>query len=203
MCSPAFADSKHISIWSFAHDGPAAFWTVPLDGDKARKSDIAPKVAEQLKGFTGARQEFRWAPSGRAVYLQAELKAVRNLWKVTVNPLTLRWESLERLTTGPGSDTSVALSRDGRKLAFTSGKKQIRVWSYPFDPNATNAKLYTVRVSGGCWVRVTDGTSWDDKPRWSPDGKTIYHVSLPQGSPTCGEFGSIPSGVVHSGGRFK
>ena len=30
---------------------------------------------------------------------------------------------------------------------------------------------------GGAWIRVTDGRHWDDKPRWSPDGKTIYFVS--------------------------
>jgi Tol biopolymer transport system component/DNA-binding winged helix-turn-helix (wHTH) protein len=131
-----YPDSKRISIWCFADDQPAAFWTAPIDGGTARRSEIAPKVAEQLKGFVDARQEFRWAPSGRAIYLQAELNSVRNLWKVTVNPLTLQWESLERLTTGPGPDTGLALSRDGRKLAFTSGREQIRVWSYPFDAKA-------------------------------------------------------------------
>jgi WD40-like Beta Propeller Repeat len=26
-------------------------------------------------------------------------------------------------------------------------------------------------------MRVTDGQFWDDKPRWSPDGKTIFFLS--------------------------
>jgi hypothetical protein len=30
---------------------------------------------------------------------------------------------------------------------------------------------------GGTWIRLTDGKSWDDKPRWFPDGKTIYFMS--------------------------
>jgi WD40-like Beta Propeller Repeat len=30
---------------------------------------------------------------------------------------------------------------------------------------------------GGSWIRITDGKHCDDKPRWSPDGKTIYFVS--------------------------
>jgi Tol biopolymer transport system component len=34
-----------------------------------------------------------------------------------------------------------------------------------------------VPVSGGPWIRITDGEFWDDKPRWSPDGKTIYFIS--------------------------
>jgi Tol biopolymer transport system component/DNA-binding winged helix-turn-helix (wHTH) protein len=41
--------------------------------------------------------------------------------------------------------------------------------------------VYVVPVSGGPWTRITDGQHWDDKPRWSPDGKTIYFVSGPDG----------------------
>ena len=37
--------------------------------------------------------------------------------------------------------------------------------------------IYVVPRSGGTWTRVTDGKYWDDKARWSPDGKTIYYVS--------------------------
>ena len=27
------------------------------------------------------------------------------------------------------------------------------------------------------WTRITQGQFWDDKPRWAPDGKTIYFIS--------------------------
>jgi len=37
--------------------------------------------------------------------------------------------------------------------------------------------LYVVPAGGGAWTRITDGKLWGDKPRWSPDGKTIYFVS--------------------------
>ena len=43
-------------------------------------------------------------------------------------------------------------------------------------PNPESA-LYVVPASGGPWTRITDGRRWDDKPRWSPDGKTIYFIS--------------------------
>jgi hypothetical protein len=39
------------------------------------------------------------------------------------------------------------------------------------------ATLYVVPTSGGPWTRITDGKHWEDKPRWSPDGRTIYFVS--------------------------
>jgi len=47
-------------------------------------------------------------------------------------------------------------------------------------PNPESA-LYVVPASGGPWTRITDGRHWDDKPRWSPDGRTIYFVSGPGG----------------------
>ena len=37
--------------------------------------------------------------------------------------------------------------------------------------------LYIVPASGGAWTRITNSKNWDDKPRWSPDGRTIYFVS--------------------------
>ena len=37
--------------------------------------------------------------------------------------------------------------------------------------------VYVVPADGGQWTAISDGFSWDDKPRWSPDGKTIYFLS--------------------------
>ena len=27
------------------------------------------------------------------------------------------------------------------------------------------------------WISITDGTQWDDKPRWPPDGDLLYFTS--------------------------
>ena len=34
-----------------------------------------------------------------------------------------------------------------------------------------------VAVEGGPWTPISEGAFWDDKPRWSPDGRTLYFVS--------------------------
>ena len=76
---------------------------------------------------------FAWAPSGKAIYFERTIRGARNVWRLGVDPDTLRAVSIERLTTGPGMDTEPALSPDGKRVAFTGESRQIRVWSFPFD----------------------------------------------------------------------
>ena len=52
---------------------------------------------------------------------------------MSVDPQTLRAGAIERLTIGPGLDTQLSLSADGKKLAFTGESKRIRAWLFPFD----------------------------------------------------------------------
>ena len=42
--------------------------------------------------------------------------------------------------------------------------------------------IYVMPATGGKWVAVTDGSSYDDKPRWSPDGKVLYFLSARDGA---------------------
>ena len=39
-----------------------------------------------------------------------------------------------------------------------------------------------VPAAGGKWIPITDPTLWADKPRWAPDGRTIYFISNRQGA---------------------
>jgi dipeptidyl aminopeptidase/acylaminoacyl peptidase len=59
-------------------------------------------------------------------------------------------------------------SPDGRWIIFEAWRNQ---------SSTEESTLYVMAASGGPWIRITDGKHWDDKPRWSPDGKTIYFVS--------------------------
>jgi Tol biopolymer transport system component/DNA-binding winged helix-turn-helix (wHTH) protein len=43
-------------------------------------------------------------------------------------------------------------------------------------PSGTSA-ICVIDADGNQWTSVSDGTFWDDKPRWSPDGKTIFFLS--------------------------
>src|ERR1041384_6293535 len=43
--------------------------------------------------------------SGNAIYFERTFRGARNLWKMSVDPNTLKATAIERLTTGPGYDT--------------------------------------------------------------------------------------------------
>jgi Tol biopolymer transport system component/DNA-binding winged helix-turn-helix (wHTH) protein len=133
-------DGKRISIWAWDPAARPNFWTVSLAGGVAVKSEIAPEMVRQLGEVSGAGEsvwgidiQFSWAPSGKAIYFERSFRGAKNLWKMTVDPNTLKAAAIERLTTGTGPDTQLAVSSDGRKLAFTGGTQHIRAWLFPFD----------------------------------------------------------------------
>src|SRR5262249_53000454 len=122
-----YPDSRRISVWGWQRKSGPGLWTVPLDGGAPVKSELSPEAEKQLQtagliivdpvGLAGA---FAWAPSGQALYFEGLSRGVWNLWKVAVDPETLRiLGGLERLTVGAGRDTDPALSLDGKRLAFT------------------------------------------------------------------------------------
>jgi DNA-binding winged helix-turn-helix (wHTH) protein/dipeptidyl aminopeptidase/acylaminoacyl peptidase len=115
--------------------------TEPIDGGHAVESKFPPELQKQIQAAAGTpgipewRTDFRfaWAPSGKAVYFERTLRGARNIWRMTVDPVTLQPMKVERLTTSPGLDTELSVSHDGSRLAFTSEHQQIRAWLFPFD----------------------------------------------------------------------
>ncbi len=147
-------DGKRVSIWvsslatlargqllrSDAAPSPS-IWTVPISVGEAIKMEIAPAIehelAEVANGRVGGEHQgdfsFAWSPSGKALYFECGYRGAINIWKMTVEPETLRATAVERLTAGPGPDGSLAVTSDGRRLAFTAKSQQIRSWLFPFD----------------------------------------------------------------------
>jgi serine/threonine protein kinase len=145
-------DGKRISISNFSSNpGSIMFWTVPTAGGSAIKTEIDPTIEKQVEVSTGPRvpisfatavgaaegiqpgMSFSWSPSGNAIYFESLFRGTINIWKMTIDPGSLRATALDRLSTGPGPDVGVAISHDGKKLAFTAKSQHRRTRLFPFD----------------------------------------------------------------------
>ena len=82
-------DNKRISMWvDDDNPGPTPdFWTVPLAGGVAVRTEVPHDVARQLEGaaLEGIQEwasefAFFWAPSGKALYFPLTLRGAVNLW---------------------------------------------------------------------------------------------------------------------------
>jgi Tol biopolymer transport system component/DNA-binding winged helix-turn-helix (wHTH) protein len=126
-------DGRRISIWGAITKGDVRFLTVPLDAGTATTTHISAQVQRDLASVSAGR--FVWAPSRRYIYFEGRSGDTQNVWRVTVDPLTERWvDGPERLTTGAGEETSLAISPDGTRLVFTAMSGRTRLWAFPFDP---------------------------------------------------------------------
>lgn len=70
---------------------------------------------------------------------------------------------------------------DALQPTFSPHKKRIAYWSRP-DRYGQREHILTIPVSGGEAIAVTDGSSTDLNPVWSPDGNYLYFSSNRGGS---------------------
>jgi Tol biopolymer transport system component len=76
-----------------------------------------------------------WNPTGTALIVEAFSDGVPTLWRVPIEPVSLRWRTPERLTAAPASAQAAAVSPDGTRVAFTSAPASTRAWLFPFEAN--------------------------------------------------------------------
>jgi Tol biopolymer transport system component/DNA-binding winged helix-turn-helix (wHTH) protein len=78
-----------------------------------------------------------------------------------------------------GDAARVLLHRPGSNLygpRFSPDERWISFVAVDAKGSRTS-RLYVAPASGGAWIPITDGTAFDDKARWAPDGRTIFFVS--------------------------
>jgi len=103
------------------------FFTVSRDSKNVQTSKLRAGLPELHF------MRFVWNASGTVLYGEGLSGGVRNLWRIGVDPQTLEWATVERLTTGPGVDSMAQLSRDGTRVVYTVLSQSTRIWTYPFD----------------------------------------------------------------------
>jgi len=187
-------DGKRITVWVGSSSPTPVFWTVPLAGGPGVELAIPAAVQKELAEASGETKaslqlgeyRFLWSPLGDAIYFVRGYRGARNIWKLTVDPGTLRATGIDRLTTGPGPESALAVSADGKRLAFTAGSQRIQTWLFPFD-----AKIGQIKGSGNA---ITSPGRTSIGPKLSPDGmKVAYQV--PYGESYGPAFGDVRNEV--------
>ena len=108
------------------------------------------------------------------MYVIGTKDGVRSIWRLAVAGAARELREDVRLTTGPGQESSLALTKDGRRLAFTSETAKARIWQFPLD----EATL-TIREQLG--HPLTDGTTKPQNATLSPSGSKIAYVAQQPG----------------------
>jgi Tol biopolymer transport system component/DNA-binding winged helix-turn-helix (wHTH) protein len=187
-------DGKRITAWVGDVSASPVFWTVPLAGGPGIKMEIASAIQRELEQASGevrAGQQFgeyslSWSPSGDAIYFERGYRGAKNIWKMTVDPGTLRATRIDRLTTGPGPDAALAVSADGKRLAFTAKSQRIQTWLFPFD-----ARTGQIKGSG---TAVTSPGRTSVEPNLSQDGTKVAYF-VPHGESYGPGFGDVRNDV--------
>jgi Tol biopolymer transport system component/DNA-binding winged helix-turn-helix (wHTH) protein len=176
-------DGKRVTVWAenpFRPEPSPIFWTVPLHDGPAVSSEIAPEVEARFRELAVQRGQewvvdstFAWAPSGKALYFERTFRGARSLWRLNIDPTTLRATSVDHLTSSGGLDTGPAVSPDGKRLAFTVGSGRVSAWVYPFDANRG-------RITGAGRPVTSPGiNAW--MTSMSPDGSKLAFVGVRAG----------------------
>jgi Tol biopolymer transport system component len=163
-------DASRLAFTAQREDGRLQIFTLSEVG---RKMDEI--TSESFHGLF-----YDWSPDGQSIVvnrIREHQPDGVNENSVLLLSARLGAETTARPVTAPRHDylDEIRMSPNGRWLVFLGAKGGVG------PGGADNATLYVVAVSGGPWIPITDGNSWDDKPRWSPDGKTIYFISARSG----------------------
>jgi Tol biopolymer transport system component/DNA-binding winged helix-turn-helix (wHTH) protein len=138
-------DGKRVTLWAWGLDKEPihTFWTGPIDSpDSPTRTEIPKEISQEAEAAAGPGvgnwsdddYGFQWAPTGKAIYLERSFRGARNIFRLSVDPATLRATGIEPVTTGAQNEVELAVSRDGRRLAFTNQVDEVRAWIFPFDP---------------------------------------------------------------------
>ena len=192
-----YPDGKKISLSIWNTTPIPEFWTIPLGSAGGVKTEldsaVVAKLVESSANYSIGVElmdfKFRWAPSADAIYFERTLRGVKNLWKMRIEGTALRGTAIERLTTGAGADTDLALSPDGTKVAYTTEAVHSTAWLFPFD-------AFSGRLTGEGAPLPSPGSAMDEHGM-TKDGSKIAFLTERNGKMELWEesltnHGSVP-----------
>jgi tricorn protease-like protein len=146
---------------------------VPVSGFTERSQNIFPVVdGDNVIGDAkNLSLGLDWSPNGKEILVSQANPSTHHseIWLLPVPGMSSADDHGRRMVFDPAYDLhQQTFSPDGRWIAFQAVRDL---------QNKLESTLFVTAATGGPWIRITDSKHWDDKPRWSPDGKVIYFVS--------------------------
>jgi len=106
-----------------------------------------------------------WSPSGRFIYFSSYRSGGINIWRAPVNGEGTVSGTLQQITTGAGQDVEVAVSPDGKRLAYATLLQNADIWRLPVFPDTG--------LPSGPPEGLISTTREDSRGAWSPSGKMV------------------------------
>jgi len=146
-----------------------------------------PLTSPNLSAQTQTDIVYDWSPDGKTVLMTRVIpvEGARNpryqpigafdvaAWTVPVGSAPHAEVGEKRITSDPLYEIyQERFSPDGQWIVFEAVKKNSEG---PAEEGLSS--LYVMRATGGAWIALVNEKAWADKPRWSPDGRTIYFLS--------------------------
>jgi Tol biopolymer transport system component/tRNA A-37 threonylcarbamoyl transferase component Bud32 len=106
-----------------------------------------------------------WSQSGNEVFFSSYRGGGMNVWRVSVSRDGNAIDQPRQVTTGSGQDVQIAVSPDGKRLAFSILRINADIWRLPVSPETGEPRAEP--------EPVVATTREDSRGAWSPDGKRV------------------------------
>ena len=154
-CAVATADGSKVAWYRNLPKGPAV---CILDADHGGSEKV----------YEGWGRPWDWSPDGR------EISFIDAAHPAGVSVLNVASGKRTRILVHPDYDLYQAhFAPDGRWITFNA----VKVTDLPRSRLFVAPYRGEEAIEAGQWIPITDGSGWDDKPRWSPDGNLLYFTS--------------------------
>ena len=160
---------------SWSPDGTRlAYWRQNVSIDEGQIVEWSSKDRSEEPLTTPDRSGwgvYDWSPDGKWILAEKGYAAEgrSEVWQIPADAGPHAEAKAQKIIFNPGYFVFQSrFSPDGQWIVFEGVREK---------PSGTESALYVMRSTVGPWIQITDGKNWDDKPVWSPDGKSIYFVS--------------------------
>jgi Tol biopolymer transport system component len=139
-----------------------------------------------------------WGSTGADILLSSFRSGGLNIWRVPVSRTSSSGRA-QQLTVGAGQDLQVAVSPDGKRLAYANLRLNADIWRLPVSP--------LTGTPTGSPEPLIIGTREESRGAWSPDGTAIAFNSDREGDMNIWlyslEDGSVRQLTRGTGGDFQ